>query len=227
MNRNIYLSPHFSLKEMTDSQTAVKRGIANVPSEQEIENLRRLCQGTLEPLREALGLPIIITSGYRCKALNDILGRSSKHSQHMAGCAADFYVSPRGVSGSKDEVSSSKIQDSGEQDDGSYSMSCVARIQNLISKMVSGFKSLVSSGMNHGTGENPMKLETNSRRELLIKAFRTIILDEHIDYDQLILYPTFIHVSYVSRERNRRRLTKGSDDGKYCALSLEQALQLT
>ena len=140
MNRNIYLSPHFSLKEMTDSQTAVKRGIANVPSEQEIENLRRLCQGTLEPLREALGLPIIITSGYRCKALNNILGRSSKHSQHMAGCAADFYVSPRGVSGSKDEVSSSKIdfvepfahslqiEPSRRGYFGSSSMSCSARV---------------------------------------------------------------------------------------------------
>ena len=207
MNRNIYLSPHFSLKEMTDSQTAIKRGIANVPSEQEIENLRRLCQGTLEPLREALGLPIIITSGYRCKALNNILGHSSKNSQHMAGCAADFYVGQSPVQGS--ELLSSRFK--------------ATELQNPISKMVSGFKSLVSSLVK--TVKNAGK--PASRRELLIKAFRTIILDERIDYDQLILYPTFIHVSYVSRERNRRRLTKGSDDGKYCALSLEQALRLT
>ena len=90
------LSPHFSLKEMTDSQTAVRYGIANVPSEQEIENLRRLCQGTLEPLREALQLPVVITSGFRTKALNDRLAHSSERSQHMQGCAADFYVSSAG-----------------------------------------------------------------------------------------------------------------------------------
>ena len=213
MNRNIYLSPHFSLMEMTDSQTAVKRGIANVPSEQEIENLRRLCQGTLEPLREALGLPIIITSGYRCKALNNILGRSSKHSQHMAGCAADFYVGQSPVQGSELLSSRFKVQSSRFK---------ATELQNPISKMVSGFKSLVSSLVKSVTkAEKPA-----SRRELLIKAFRTIILDERIDYDQLILYPTFIHVSYVSRERNRRRLTKGSGNGKYCALSLEQALKI-
>ena len=240
MTSNISLSPHFSLKEMTDSQTAVKRGIANVPSEQEIENLRRLCQGTLEPLREALGLPIIITSGYRCKALNNIVGRSSKHSQHMAGCAADFYVSPRGVSGSKIQNSGSRfkvqgsrikatelpVQGSRFKVQGSELLSSrfkATELQNPISKLVSGFKSLVSSLV-----KTVKKTEKPaSRHELLIKAFRTIILDERIDYDQLILYPTFIHVSYVSRERNRRRLTKGSGDGKYCALSLEQALQLT
>ena len=110
MNSNIYLSPHFSLKEMTDSQTAVKYGIANVPSEQEIENLRRLCQGTLEPLREALQLPVVITSGFRTKALNDKLAHSSERSQHMLGQAADFYVGQSPVSGSRFQVSGFRFQ---------------------------------------------------------------------------------------------------------------------
>ena len=166
------LSPHFSLKEMTDSQTAVKYGIANMPSEQEIENLRRLCQGTLEPLREALQLPVVINSGFRTKALNDKLAHSSERSQHMQGCAADFYVSSAGSI-----VQGSKVQGS---------------------------------------------------RELLIRAFREILTNPKIDYDQLVLYPNFIHVSYVSKERNRHNILKARSDGKlgYGKLSHANALLL-
>ena len=90
--------------------------------------------------------------------------------------------------------------------------------------MVSGFKYLVSSLVKSVTKAG----KPASRRELLIKAFRTIILDERIDYDQLILYPTFIHVSYVSRERNRRAILIGQRDGKlgYGRLSLKNALKI-
>ncbi len=172
MIQNQMLSPHFSLKEMTYSQTAVRYGIANVPSEQEIENLRRLCQGTLEPLREALQLPVVITSGFRTKALNDKLAHSSERSQHMQGQAADFYVSSAGSI-----VQGSKVQ---------------------------------------------------GRRELLIKAFREILQNPKIDYDQLILYPNFIHVSYVSKEHNRHNILKARSDGKlgYGKLSYANALLL-
>lgn len=189
--QNISLSPHFSLKEMTDSQTAVRYGIANVPSEQDIENLRRLCQGTLEPLREALQLPVVITSGFRTKALNDKLAHSSERSQHMQGCAADFYVSSAGsiVQGLKGQDPGSKVQGS------------KFKIQ----------------------GE-----EVPSRRELLIKAFREILTNPKIDYDQLILYPNFIHVSYVSKEHNRHNILKARSDGKlgYGKLSYANALLL-
>ena len=89
------------------------------------------------------------------------------------------------------------------------------------------------SPMKLGTGDSPMKLETGvspmkleKPRQRLIRAFRLIILDESIDYDQLIIYPSFIHVSYVSRERNRRRLTKANGQGSFCALSRAQALEL-
>ena len=93
MTNDIFLSPHFSLLELTESATARQRDIANIPPPEAVENLKRLCKGTLEPLRKALGLPVIITSGYRCKELNNIVNRSSKTSQHMLGQAADFYVS--------------------------------------------------------------------------------------------------------------------------------------
>ena len=54
--------------------------------------MKRLCENTLEPLRETLQLPVVITSGFRTKTLNDILAHASERSQHMAGQAADFYV---------------------------------------------------------------------------------------------------------------------------------------
>ena len=172
---NVELSPHFELHEFTESATARKYGIDNTPPPEAVKNLRALCVHTLEPLREALGLPVIITSGYRCKALNNKLAHSSEHSQHMLGCAADFYISSAGFM-----------------------------------FQVSSFKS------------GP------SRRELLIKAFRTIILDESIDYDQLILYPNFIHVSYASRERNRRGILIGQRNGKlgYGRITQSNALKI-
>ena len=65
-----------------------------------------------------------------------------------------------------------------------------------------------------------------SARERLVKAFKTIITDEDIDFDQLIIYPSFIHVSYVSREKNRHQLTRASSNGAYTALSRADALSL-
>ena len=161
---NILLSPHFCLDEFTKSSTAIKHGIQNNPPQEAVENLRRLCANTLEPPREELGLPVVITSGFRTKALNDILAHASERSQHMQGQAADFYVPPG------------------------------------------------QSGL--------------SRRELLIKAFRLIITSEQIDYDQLILYPSFIHVSYVRNGKNRSKLIRGFGNGKYAALTRTQALAL-
>lgn len=90
--QNTFLTPHFSLLEMYESRTAKRYGIVNVAPPETVENLKRLCEATLEPLREALGLPVVITSGYRCQRLNEILAHSARRSQHLTGCAADFYV---------------------------------------------------------------------------------------------------------------------------------------
>jgi len=201
--QDIQLSPHFKLKEFTKSRTARENGIDNTPPPEAVENLRALCIHTLEPLREALGLPIIITSGYRCKALNERITHHSATSQHMSGCAADFYVGQSTVSSFRFQVSDAKPRASG------------------VKYQVSGHH------LELETGESPMKHETSSRRELLIKAFRTIILDEEIEFDQLIIYPDFIHVSYVREGRkNRNKLTKAYGRGSYRALTLEEALAL-
>lgn len=88
----------FTIKELIKSSTAKNKGISNIPSKEEEENLIRLVECILDPLREAYGKPIIVTSGYRCKALNEAIGGAST-SQHCFGQAADI----RSVSDTKEE----------------------------------------------------------------------------------------------------------------------------
>ena len=83
------LSGHFSLSELTKSQTAVRKGIDNKPTLDHIENLTELCTHILEPTRRNFGKPMVITSGYRSEELCEAIG-SSKNSQHAKGEAADF-----------------------------------------------------------------------------------------------------------------------------------------
>lgn len=80
---------YFTLKEMTKSDTAIRRRISNVPNEQEKQNIYQLVEKILDPLREAYGKPIIVSSGFRCEKLNTAV-RGSKTSQHKTGQAADI-----------------------------------------------------------------------------------------------------------------------------------------
>lgn len=83
------MSEHFSLEEMTWSDTARSNGIPNTPGPKERLALANLCQKILEPVRKKFGLPITVTSGYRSEALNRAVG-GSRTSQHMTGDAADI-----------------------------------------------------------------------------------------------------------------------------------------
>ena len=85
------LTEHFTLEEMTVSEYAARNGLKNTPSETAVQNLKILCTNVLEPLRITLQKPVIITSGYRSKKLNEAIGGSSI-SQHMKGQAADLIV---------------------------------------------------------------------------------------------------------------------------------------
>ena len=80
---------YFTLHELTASPTAKRRGINNNPDGAVRANLTALVSNILDPLREMWGAPIIVTSGYRCGALNRAVGGASK-SQHVTGCAADI-----------------------------------------------------------------------------------------------------------------------------------------
>jgi hypothetical protein len=83
------LSPHFTLAEFTRSEAAARRGIDMAPPPHVVRNLQRLANEVLEPIRDAVGVPLIITSGYRPPALNALVG-GAPASDHMAGMAADF-----------------------------------------------------------------------------------------------------------------------------------------
>jgi len=83
------LTEHFKLSEFSYSETAIRNGIDNTVPEQYIPSLINLCEQVLEPLREHIGEPIIISSGYRCPELNKLVG-GAKNSQHMTGEAADI-----------------------------------------------------------------------------------------------------------------------------------------
>ena len=84
------LSPHFKLVEFSRSATAQARHIDNTPNEEQIKNLKFLCDNVLEPLRLQFG-PIIIGSGFRCPALNTAV-RGVKNSQHTSGEACDIHL---------------------------------------------------------------------------------------------------------------------------------------
>lgn len=80
---------YFTMKELTKSPTAQRKGIKNEPNEQEKRNLEALVDKILDPLREAYGKPIIVGSGFRCEKLNKAIG-GAVSSQHMKGQAADI-----------------------------------------------------------------------------------------------------------------------------------------
>ena len=74
------LSDHFTLNELTKSQTALRLGIDNTPDDEQIENLKALCENILEPVRDKYG-PLTPSSGFRSIPLCETIGSSVK-SQH-------------------------------------------------------------------------------------------------------------------------------------------------
>ena len=93
------LSAHFTLEELTRSETALRKGLDNTPDAETIANLTELANG-LEKVRELLGHPIHVNSAYRGPKVNSAVG-GSKNSAHMRGWAADIvcpgFGSPREV----------------------------------------------------------------------------------------------------------------------------------
>ena len=85
------LSQNFTLAEMIKSQTAERKGINNNPNEDNIENLQRLCNEILQPIRDHYGKVVSVSSGFRSPELCVAIG-SSVTSQHASGQAADFEI---------------------------------------------------------------------------------------------------------------------------------------
>ena len=85
------LSQNFSLIELTKSQTAERKGIDNTPSTEHQENLKKLCENVLQPVRDCFSKVVTISSGYRSPELCTAIG-SKITSQHAKGEAADFEI---------------------------------------------------------------------------------------------------------------------------------------
>lgn len=90
------LTDNFTLNELVYSVRAEANKIDNRPNVAVIANLQKLCENVLQPLRNHLGCPVIVTSGFRCAELNKKLG-GRPNSQHLMGRAADFVVPQRNL----------------------------------------------------------------------------------------------------------------------------------
>ena len=81
---------YFTIPELLRSDMAAQYGIDNTPDDIARVNLKTLVHMVLDPVREAYGSPVIVSSGYRCPALNAKVG-GVEHSFHLRGMAADIY----------------------------------------------------------------------------------------------------------------------------------------
>lgn len=83
------MGKYFTINELTKSSTANRLHINNTPSQEVKDNLNKLIDNVLDPLRELYGKPIIVNSGYRCPKLNKAVG-GARNSQHLIGQASDI-----------------------------------------------------------------------------------------------------------------------------------------
>jgi hypothetical protein len=86
----VRLSEHFTLRELTRSQTASRLGLDNTPNREQVDALCMLCANVLEPVRSRFG-PFTPSSGFRSNEVNRRAG-GSRNSAHRRGEAADFEV---------------------------------------------------------------------------------------------------------------------------------------
>ncbi len=100
---------NFTLSELIKSDTAIRNNINNMPDIKSLDNLLNLIFYVLQPLREKANRPIIISSGYRCKKVNELVG-GKDNSQHLCGKAADFKISGMSIAAAIDFIKKSGIE---------------------------------------------------------------------------------------------------------------------
>jgi zinc D-Ala-D-Ala carboxypeptidase len=88
------LTANFSLHELTKSETALRMGLDNTPNEEEIANLKLLCEKVLQPVRDHYGKGVKVNSAFRSLAVNAAAGgvQGAKPSDHTRGMAADIEI---------------------------------------------------------------------------------------------------------------------------------------
>ena len=92
---------YFTIDELCHSDTAIALGIDNTPNSEIKSHLVQLIEELLDPLRDAWGSAIKVTSGYRCAKLNRALKGSSPTSAHLIGFASDLIPVNGDISGFK------------------------------------------------------------------------------------------------------------------------------
>jgi zinc D-Ala-D-Ala carboxypeptidase len=85
------LTQNFSLHEMTKSDTAIRLNMLNEPTEEQVENLRTLCELVLQPIRDHFKAGVHVNSGFRSGDVNSAVG-GSRTSDHCRGMAADIEI---------------------------------------------------------------------------------------------------------------------------------------
>lgn len=100
---------NFSISELCKSEKAKQHGIKNIPNITQADNMLNLIIYCLQPIRDMLQKPMIISSGYRCPELNKLVGGVS-NSQHLEGKAVDFTVPGESVQGIIFKIQTSNIE---------------------------------------------------------------------------------------------------------------------
>lgn len=101
---------NFTMSELMHSDTADREGINNIPYNPIVlDNLLVLITDCLQPLRNYIGKPMVITSGYRSPVINQLVGGAQK-SQHLWGNAADFIVKGLTIDETIDKVKASGVE---------------------------------------------------------------------------------------------------------------------
>jgi hypothetical protein len=84
------LSKYLTVEEATKSHTAIRLGIDNTPTDEQLENMKYVAAEVFDPVREFVGAPLGASSFFRCWALNGVIGGASTTSQHPQGQAIDI-----------------------------------------------------------------------------------------------------------------------------------------
>lgn len=108
MIKDFKLSPHFLLSELLTTEHKEYMLLQEKGVQQYLNNLYILCNYILEPIRCYYNVPITVTSGFRCKELNEEVG-GSKTSQHNYGEAADIIVKGKTVDEVFNDIKDGKI----------------------------------------------------------------------------------------------------------------------
>lgn len=100
---------NFTMSELLKSDTAIKYNIQNSPDTKALDNLLNLIVYCLQPIRDYLGKPMVISSGFRSARINQLV-HGVANSQHVLGQAADFTVPGETVSGVIFKIQTSNLE---------------------------------------------------------------------------------------------------------------------